>query len=298
MVFGRPYRPGADNALGDPSAATVSPALHEHWTEKQRIFREILEKVRHVHRERAALNGLHYSVDHVFLDLKPGDLVMVRTPTREGKLAMQYIGPCKVIRKLSDVTYIVRDLKTSRHMRAHVQRLCRYHADSRYGPPYHQMDDQSPEQPAEGATPSGDGPLYWPNSDDLKEAPFEPQSIVIIRSHYTHRIIVGAILRQDVDTNEIEIHVYMHEPDPDPRVRYDLHMPLAKRRLAPEYSYVTKKGEHRAIATFDPQPHWEAETMMFHLSQIDVLARDVTLTSSLRIPKLVIENIRRQYDIH
>ena len=295
VVFGRPYRTTADNAvLADVTAPTSTGSLHDHWVEKQRILAEIFERVRRVHRERAALNGLHYSMDHIFLEFKPSDLVMVRTPTREGKLAMQFIGPCKIVKKLTDVTYIVRDLATSRDMRAHIQRLCRYHADSRYGPPFQLMDEQN--DTADEAIPT-QGNLYWPNSEDLKQNPFDLHSTIIIRSHYTHRILVGEVIRQYADTNEIEIHLYMHEPDPDPRVRYDLHMPLRQRKLAPEYNYSTKKGELRAVATFNPKPTWVPETMIFNLSQIDILARDVKLTKSLHIPQQVLEDIARQYDI-
>ena len=156
------------------------------------------------------------------------------------------------------------------------------------------MDEQN--DTADEAIPT-QGNLYWPNSEDLKQNPFDLHSTIIIRSHYTHRILVGEVIRQYADTNEIEIHLYMHEPDPDPRVRYDLHMPLRQRKLAPEYNYSTKKGELRAVATFNPKPTWVPETMIFNLSQIDILARDVKLTKSLHIPQQVLEDIARQYDI-
>ena len=74
-------------------------------------------------------------------------------------------------------------------------------------------------------------------------------------------------------------------------------MPLRLRRLAPEYSFLTKKGEQRAIATFEPAPSWEPETMFFNLDKIDVLARDIVLTSNLKIPQQVIEDIQLQYSV-
>ena len=294
LVFGRPYRLAADNSLADASTPALDTPLEEHWQEKQRILAELFDKVRTVHREHAALRSLHHSMDHVFLELQPKDLVIVRVPTREGKLAMQFIGPCKVVKKLSEVTYIVRDLRTSRDMRVHVQRLCRYHADSRYGPPYGSLDETN----ADAAQPSAQqGNLYWPDSDELKEKPFDDQSLVILRSQYSQRIVIGEVLSSFPDTNEIELHLYMHEPDQSSPEAYDLHMPLGRRRLAPEYTYLTKKGDVRAVGTYKPKPYWEPESQIFNLARMDVLARDVTLTDDMRIPARILDDIRRQYDI-
>jgi hypothetical protein len=141
IVHGRPYRVAADNELADNQAPVAPSSIMDHWKEKKILLDEIFQKVRTVHEERAAQNQLHYSMDHISLDLKKNDLVMVKVPTREGKLANQFIGPCRIIQKLSDVNYIVRDVRTSRDMRVHVQRLSKYHADSRYGPPYETLYD-------------------------------------------------------------------------------------------------------------------------------------------------------------
>jgi hypothetical protein len=89
----------------------------------------------------------------------------------------------------------------------------------------------------------------------------------------------------------------MHEPDRNSKEEFDAYMPLASRRLAPEYIYSTKGGEIRAVGTFKPKPEWEPETKIFSLSNIEILARNVTLTGNLRIPQPVLENIFRQYEI-
>jgi len=208
VVFGRPYRLAADNDLADCTTLVATSSIEESWIEKQRIMEELFDKVRDVHRETAARGGLQHSMNHVFLELKTSDLVIVKVPTREGKLAMQFIGPCIVIKKLSDVTYIVRDLRTKRDMRVHVQRLCKFHADSRYGPPYDTHIGTSVEKPV-----TSQGKLYWPDSEQLKEVPFEDHELVILRSNFNQRVVVGKVLVQHHDTNEIEIHMYMHEPD-------------------------------------------------------------------------------------
>jgi hypothetical protein len=270
----------------------ATSSIEESWIDKKRIMEELFDKVRDVHRETAARGGLQHSMNHVFLELKTSDLVIVKVPTRAGKLAMQFIGPCIVVKKLSDVTYIVRDMRTKRDMRVHVQRLCKFHADSRYGPPYDTHIGTNMEKPI-----TSQGKLYWPDSEQLKEVPFEDHELVILRSNFNQRVVVGEVLVQHHDTNEIEIHMYMHEPDQYSKEEYDAHMPLARRRLAPEYTYYTKTGDLRAVGTFKPNAHWEPETKLFHLSHVEVLARNVTLTEDLRIPQSVLENIQRQYEI-
>lgn len=290
VVFGRPYRLASDSALVDTTISERPSSLQEAWDQKKKILKELYDKVRSVHREHAALGELQHSMNHVFIELKTSDLVIVKVPTREGKLAMQFIGPCKVIKKLSDVTYIVRDLRTKRDMRVHVQRLCKFHADSRYGPPYEPTVEKDEQQ-----TPQGK--LYWADSDDLKEKPFDQHELIILRSNFNQRVSVGEVINAFHDTNEIELHMYMHEPDRDSNEEYDEHMALRSRRLAPEYTFFTKNGDRRAVGTFKPKADWEPETKIFNLSNIEVLARNITLTAKLNIPKPVLEDIQRQYDI-
>jgi hypothetical protein len=292
IVFGRPYRLSADSNLVDTTLPIKHSSLQEAWEQKQEIIVELYDKVRQIHREHAALGELQHSMSNVFMELKTSDLVIVKVPTREGKLAMQFVGPCKVIQKLSDVTYIVRDLRTKRDMRVHVQRLCRFHADSRYGQPY-DIDGNANEATVE----QPQGKLYWADSEELKEKPFENHEQIIIRSNFNQRITVGQVVNSFIDTNEIELHVYMHEPNRDSKEEYDAHMPLHKRRLAPEYTYFTKAGDMRATGTFRPKPEWEPETKIFNLANVEILARNLTLTKQLRIPQSVLEDIQRQYEI-
>jgi hypothetical protein len=177
-------------------------------------------------------------------------------------------------------------------MRVHVQRLCRFHADSRYGQPY-DIDGNANEATVE----QPQGKLYWADSEELKEKPFENHEQIIIRSNFNQRITVGQVVNSFIDTNEIELHVYMHEPNRDSKEEYDAHMPLHKRRLAPEYTYFTKAGDMRATGTFRPKPEWEPETKIFNLANVEILARNLTLTKQLRIPQSVLEDIQRQYEI-
>jgi hypothetical protein len=305
LTFGRPYRLAADNALADPAVLTTGTTQNIYWVEKKQLLAELAARVRTMHSEVAAKNKLLHSMEHRFAEFKPSDLVIVRTPTREGKLAMQFIGPCVVLAKLSDVTYAVKDLRTSRTMRAHVQRLCRYHADSRYGPPYQiigndllaeESKSQHSATPQEPDSQPGQGNLYWEDSQELKEAPFETNAMVILRSHITQRITIGKVVRSFVESMEIEVHIYMHDPDRDPRIKYDVNTPLWKRRLSPEYSF-QQRGEWKCIATFHPMQGYEAETRIFSLANVDVLARDFELTPARSIPQAVLDNIRRQYDV-
>ena len=292
VVFGRPYRLASDSNLVDITLPVHESSLQEAWDNKQRIMIEIYDRVRSIHRERAALGELQYSMNHIYMELKPSDLVIVKVPTREGKLAMQFIGPCKVIQKLSDVTYIVRDIRTKRDMRVHVQRLCKFHADSRYGQPYEEGNDLGEPMPGQCQ-----GNLFWPDSDELKEKPFESNELIIVRSNFNQRITIGEVINSFQDTNEIELHVFMHRPERDSSVEYDPHFPLSKRILAPEYTYFTKGGDLRAVGTFEPKPGWEPETKIFNLMNIEILARNVMLTENQRIPQPVVENISRQYEV-
>jgi len=292
VVFGRPYRLASDSNLVDTTLPVQQCSLQESWDQKQAILTELHDKVRRIHRETAALGELNYNMNHTFMELKTSDLVIVKVPTREGKLAMQFIGPCKVLQKLSDVTYIVRDIRTKRDMRVHVQRLCRFHTDSRYGIPYDLEYDQTPEsaKPAQGQ-------LYWPDSDELREETFKSHELIIVRSHFNQRISIGEVINTFQDTNEIEIHLYMHEPDRDSKDEYDAHMDLRKRRLAPEYTYFTKNGDIRATGTFKPKLEYEPETKIFNLSNVEILARNITLTTKFQIPQTVLSNLKQQYDI-
>jgi hypothetical protein len=145
IVYGRPYRLTTDIILADTTLPEAYSSIQGQWDQKREILNELYDKVRTIHREHAAQNELQQSMNHIFIELKTSDLVIVKVPTREGKLAMRFIGPCKVIKKLSDVLYIVRDEKSKRDMRVNVQRLCKFHADSRYGPPYDPIIDQNPD---------------------------------------------------------------------------------------------------------------------------------------------------------
>ena len=53
----------------------------------------------------------------------------------------------------------------------------------------------------------------------------------------------------------------------------------------------------RATGTFTPKPEWEPETKIFNLANVEILARNLTLTKQLRIPHSVLEDIQRQYEI-
>jgi hypothetical protein len=87
------------------------------------------------------------------------------------------------------------------------------------------------------------------------------------------------------------------EPNEDSAEEYDVNMPLCKRRLAPEYTYFTKTGDIRATGTYKPKATWEPETKIFNLSNVEILARNVVLTTRSMIPLAVLENIKRQYNL-
>lgn len=71
-------------------------------------------------------NAANYNLHRRYVGLNKGDLVIVRVPSRKGKLSLQYIGPCEVLAAESDLVYRVKHNKSGRAMRVHLDRLRRY----------------------------------------------------------------------------------------------------------------------------------------------------------------------------
>lgn len=103
--------------------------------------------IRHVVSEQRARNALRYDATRKFITLGKGELVIVRVPTRKGKLSPQYIGPCEILDAESPLIYIVRDPRSGAEMRVHVERLRRYVPLQRLSEP----DEHAAEQLADAS---------------------------------------------------------------------------------------------------------------------------------------------------
>ena len=93
------------------------------------------------------------------------DQVIIHTPTRQGKLASQWIGPAVVINKHSDLLYRVRFPDTNKTAVVHVRRLARYHPNPHASAP----TSTSTGRRLRSKRSSGVGPRV-PRSEEEKHA--------------------------------------------------------------------------------------------------------------------------------
>ena len=127
IVTGRRHRWPQDlGFIDDPSHIPPATSLAEYWATKREHMAAVTKWVRRIVDEQRAKNkGLH-DQHQKFIDLAMGEQVIVRVPTRKGKPVPQYIGPCAVIEKESDLIYVVKHGATGREYRVHVDRLRRH----------------------------------------------------------------------------------------------------------------------------------------------------------------------------
>jgi hypothetical protein len=102
--------------------------------------------------ESRARHAAAYDLNRRFFTLNPRDLVIVRVPSRKGKLSLQYIGPCEVLARESDIIYRVKHNKSGREMRVHIDRLRRYR-------PLVKLTDDDIQASKRLATPTTSSPL-------------------------------------------------------------------------------------------------------------------------------------------
>eukprot|EP00616_Rhizochromulina_sp_CCMP1243_P006091 CAMPEP_0118998380 /NCGR_PEP_ID=MMETSP1173-20130426/63042_1 /TAXON_ID=1034831 /ORGANISM="Rhizochromulina marina cf, Strain CCMP1243" /LENGTH=818 /DNA_ID=CAMNT_0006949871 /DNA_START=1140 /DNA_END=3596 /DNA_ORIENTATION=+ len=136
LIFGRAFRWPADTAtIRDPGRLPVPTSIRQYYETKSTHLRALFKVVHAFHREAAAKSQEIYNVNMDYLELLPQDLVLVHTPTRLGKLAPRYAGPYKVLRRdtapdgrrESHLVYILQHCHSDRIIKAHVNRIRRFH---------------------------------------------------------------------------------------------------------------------------------------------------------------------------
>jgi transposase InsO family protein len=104
---------------------------HAYGLENTRRTREARHATIRLAAEEREKHKHRYDERHVQLELHEGDLALLWNPLepigeRKGlatKLMIKYLGPFRVVRKVSDVNYEIRDLHTGKTRLVHVQRL-------------------------------------------------------------------------------------------------------------------------------------------------------------------------------
>lgn len=153
IVTGRRYRWPQDlGVIEDPTSIAPPTTLHEYWSTKRERMREISDWVRRIVVNARASNSETYNLNRRFFTLNPTDLVIVRVPSRKGKLSLQFIGPCEVLARESDLIYRVKHNKSGREMRVHIDRLRRHH-------PLVKLTDDDARASEQLATPAPSSPL-------------------------------------------------------------------------------------------------------------------------------------------
>ena len=132
LVYGRDLRYPIDTMLGRPPSIDDSvdsfvdrlQIAHEFWRERQ-FELAVKQKEKYDKRQR-------------LVEFQPNEVVFVHTPTLpridgtrklKRKLALAARDPCRILKKMGLVTYLVRNLVTGKEQVVHVQRLIKTPAD-------------------------------------------------------------------------------------------------------------------------------------------------------------------------
>ena len=128
IIFGRAYLWPTDiSMIEHPDFLDETIDLGKYLEDRRKFFEEATTFIRAIINEVQAKNAVKHDALQKFLTLQPKDQVIIHTPTRQGKLASQWIGPAVVISKHSDLLYRVRFPDTNKTAIVHVRRLARYH---------------------------------------------------------------------------------------------------------------------------------------------------------------------------
>lgn len=131
LMFGHELRTPVDLAFGPTPepAAEGAPGMDYYYRLRERL-KEVHELVRGALQTAAARQKRAYDTRSAGQDFKTGDQVWVYSPQRKKglspKLSSQWIGPCVVMAKLSDVVYRVRLEGNKRKVVLHRDRLAPY----------------------------------------------------------------------------------------------------------------------------------------------------------------------------
>jgi len=93
-----------------------------------KILKKVSDKLPEIINEKVLKNKKHYDLHKTPVNFDPGEKVLVKTENRKSKFSYRYIGPFKIIRKISDVTYVVEIIKNGLLINdyKHVNQLKKY----------------------------------------------------------------------------------------------------------------------------------------------------------------------------
>eukprot|EP00935_MAST-01C_sp_MAST-1C-sp1_P002348 g2348.t1 len=128
LMFARQYRlPGDTCFVPKPGGIPLSTDAIRYSTYRVELMKGITEFVTKLQMEKRAINAKQYNRKQLVTDFKEGDLVMLWTATRVGKLAERLRGPFKITKMWSPVNCKLRHTLTGEiQERIHVARLRKF----------------------------------------------------------------------------------------------------------------------------------------------------------------------------
>ena len=295
MLYGRKFRWAADSQyLEDPDAVALPRSIEEYWLDRKRIQDEIKAYVRKHHEEIAATSQLTYDLSHKVLDLKGGELVLLHTPTRAGKLASQFTGPFRVEKAIDNtfLVYRLRDCKSNKLVRAHVQRIRVLHGVSESDLQLSPSLPMTPDQPKRIDAEAAMDDIYPRDTQEEGKALPAADSIAVIQNCDDHQIHVGKVVSIDPETQEFEFHYWIWQPTKkgqlDQKTKYE------QREYLPEWRYKDKRGRIRSARGWTA-PHGQGSALI-HILGMDecrFIAHSFELTQTNKLPQKVIQEIRK-----
>lgn len=314
LVFGKPYRWTTDiPLLQDPEGLAPLPVtVVEYWRQRVRYMQAVFDSVNGGHQFLIGKNRLRYDAHQWYFELSPGELVIVRIPNRSGKLSLQFYGPYKVLRRDDEYSpqgliYILEHCHSKKTIRAHVQRIRRFHVRDRF------LDAPLPESASTGM--EVDDPTLSDSTehsagdigDDAavldEHSPYsfhgvgklKQDSMIALRCGESGSLYVARILKvfSTLSGNRAQLHFFMHTTRGR---KYNHHKPLKERELAPEYTYWERKVEYHH-GTFKPTSKMTPVTDRVSLDEYEVLACNFVLNKENRIPPAVLKFIQMRHGV-
>jgi hypothetical protein len=107
----------------------------------------------------------YYDDNTVITQYQEGELILLREPSKPGKFIMNWEGPHKVLKKLSDLTYQIKDIEKHRVQIVHVNRMKRWKIAEQHRVDTNRTDEagitnleETVQQPRGGPTEKGNRP--------------------------------------------------------------------------------------------------------------------------------------------
>ena len=281
LLFGRTYKwPSDVKWIDDPGVIPTKVNLAQYYRTRKELFKRSSEVVQRIIDEAKGANAERHDALQNALLLNEGDLVLVKVPTRRGKLATQFVGPASVVGKLTDLLYKVQFLDSNKVVSVHARRLVRYsefptvtHEDKRFvdeslaETPVDETQRQAADQEAKDQDDMSfdEGDIGVCNEAGADLIPkLQPGTMVLLRGQESEIYYVAKVTATYADTHEIGIHYFCHQRTSLPGADnteiplYDNFLPLDKRVLTPEYIYQHRGArEERRIGTWNPRASYE-----------------------------------------